>query len=318
MSDNVIVNLWIESYRENAESQLSGKMGSPIPIREALWRSAKEIQPKNPARELKKWGLDAEEVADIKKNHSKPVEEIDIVDALVAQESNSVLESFAFVDEDISFEKKTLEEILQLSELINPKEAADEVIVWLTENVANFIDNKDKFFKLDLVIDEESEEGMTSIKRLQDLYRALPDDSDFVDTNKSTLSNFSNVDDSAFDQLVNCRVALNSITKEIHSEMRKSEKRKDLFNAMIFFYEMVGINQGQPLLKKLSGSVDIIEFDYEAFSVGVRVLGGFHRMEDDINAESSKQMIRQYTIPEGFTIAIEISYVDKARSLTLF
>jgi hypothetical protein len=100
--------------------------------------------------------------------------------------------------------------------------------------------------------------------------------------------------------------------------MRKSEKLKDLFKAMIFFYEMVGINQGQPLLKKLSGSVDILEFDYEAFSVGVRVLGGFHKMEDDVNAESSKQMIRQYTIPEGFTIAIEISYVDKARSLTLF
>jgi hypothetical protein len=318
MENTETINVWIKGYRNDNSAHLLGKLGQPIAIRKALWETARSENPKNPARELKSLGLSADEIDDIRMNHNiEPPQEL--VEALEKKDEGNVLDSFQFEDATLDFEKKSIDEIIELTENIDVEKAAEEVLTWLTDSVIHFIDNKDKFFRLDLVIDEECAEGMGNIKLLQDLYRALPEDSEFVDVSQATADNFSDVDDHAFNDLVECRVVLNDITKRVHESMRSSKKLEELFKAMIFYYEMVGINEGRPLLKKLSGSVDILEFDYEAFSVGVKVLGGYLKMEDDImNTEVSKQTIRQYTIPEGFTIALEISYVDRARSLTLF
>ena len=60
---------------------------------------------------------------------------------------------FEFVECEIEFEKKTIEEIEELSKNIDTNKAADEVIQWLVDNVSNYIDNKEKEFRIDLVID---------------------------------------------------------------------------------------------------------------------------------------------------------------------
>jgi hypothetical protein len=98
--------------------------------------------------------------------------------------------------------------------------------------------------------------------------------------------------------------------------MRESDKLKELYQRMIFFYEMVGINEGQPLLKDLEGEVDITEFQYESFSISVKINEGL--MDENYNEVGEKKIIKQYLVPEGFTLLLEIAFIDKNRSFALF
>jgi len=246
-------------------------------------------------------------------------EEKDIIEALTSVAQGS----FEFETVEMKFEKKTLEEIHELAKNVDTQKAADEVLQWLTENVAHFIDNKEKEFRIDLVIEEKSGEKMENIKLLQDLYRAIPDDSEYVDADKvaDLMANGSIDDvfeDEDFKSLVECREALDSLSFEIHDKMRESDKLRGLYQAMIYYYEMIGINAGLPLLKELNGEVDIIEFEYESFNVAVTTVEGVVDITDETNTAKDKKVVQQYTIPEGFTMVIEIAFMDQSRSLGLF
>jgi len=235
--------------------------------------------------------------------------------------TETLSDQFEFKKVDMKFEKKTIEEIITLSSDVNPDKAANEVLDWLLLNVTNFIDNKEKEFRIDLIIEENSSENMENIKLLQDLYRAIPDDSEFVDAEKIEEIFASGKLDDAFEdedfkKLVACREALDNIVFEVHDKMRESDKLKELYEKMIYFYEMIGINEGQPLLKELEGEVDIIEFEYEAFSISVLVNEGL--IDEHDNEVSEKKTITQYAVPEGFSILLEIAFIDKSRSFGIF
>ena len=246
-------------------------------------------------------------------------EEKDIIDALTKVSNGD----FEFETVDMKFEKKTLEEIEELSKNVDTEKAAEEILKWLTENVAQYIDNKEKEFRIDLVIEEKSSENMENIKLLQDLYRAIPDDEDYVDASKiEELMASGNLEDALKDEdlqkLVACRETLDNISFEIHDKMRASSSLKGLFSAMIYYYEMIGINAGMPLVKDLNGEVDIIEFEYEAFNIGVNVIGGLVDMEDENASVKDKKIVQQYTIPEGFTMLLEIAFMDQSRTFGMF
>jgi hypothetical protein len=229
---------------------------------------------------------------------------------------------YEFKSIDMKFEKKPLKEIIQQSKNIDIEKAGDEVIKWLTDNVEHFIDNKEREFRIDLVVDEKSEEDMTHIKMLQDLYRAIPDDSEYIDAEKAEELMKGNLNDAFEDEdlnaLVECRDTLDNVSFKIHDYIQKSENLIGLYDAMIFYYEMIGLNQGQPLLKKLKGSVDVVEFTYESFNVAVTVLGGVMNLEQDVEEECDKNTIKQYIIPEGFSLLLEIAFIDQSRSIGLF
>jgi hypothetical protein len=231
--------------------------------------------------------------------------------------------TFEFETVEMEFEKKELEEIHELAKNVDTDKAAEEVLGWLTENVAHFIDNKEKEFRIDLVIEENSGEKMENIKLLQDLYRAIPDDSDYVDAEKvaDLMANGSLDDvfeDEDFKKLVECREALDNLSFAVHDKMRESEKLQDLYQAMIYYYEMIGINAGQPLLKDLNGEVDIVEFEYESFNVAVTTVEGIVDVNDETATAKEKKVVQQYTIPEGFTMVVEIAFMDQSRTLGMF
>lgn len=155
---------------------------------------------------------------------------------------------------------------------INIRRVAEEILTWVEKNVESFIDNQNKTFKIDMLI--ESEE-MSEAMKMQSLYR------------KVTGGNLSD------DEYKVCMEVLNNTTSQIHNEMRKREDLLEtLFKRMVFYYEMVGVSNGRALVKELTGAVDIINFEYEAFSVGVKVKG------------------KGYEIPESFTIWVEISFKE--------
>jgi hypothetical protein len=246
-------------------------------------------------------------------------EEKDIINAL----TNVAQGNFEFETVEMEFEKKSLEEIHELAKNVDTTKASEEVLQWLTENVAHFIDNKEKEFRIDLVIEENSGEKMENIKLLQDLYRAIPDDSDYVDAEKvaELMANGSLDDifeDEDFKNLVECREVLDGLSFEVHDKMRESKKLKDLYKAMIYYYEMIGINAGLPLLQDLNGEVDIVEFEYESFNVAVTTVEGVVDATDETATAKDKKVVQQYTIPEGFTMVVEIAFMDQSRTLGLF
>jgi len=192
--------------------------------------------------------------------------------------------------------KKTLVTIDEESKLIDLDKSANEVLLWLTKNVENFISNQETKFKIDLILDKESEtvEEMEELKKLQDLFTSIPED-----------ENMSKKD---LEQSLKTRENLNNIVSKIFNIMNtKEELLNNLFVRMAYYYELKGINKGKFLLQELIGKVSILNFEYEAFSVGVKIR----------NAQT-KDTVKEYMVPEGFTIWIEIAFTPVSSPQSIF
>ena len=189
--------------------------------------------------------------------------------------------------------KTSIKEIEKESKEINIKKVAEEILGWVDKNVESFIDNQTREFKLDLFI--QSKDMPESLK-LQELYRKVTggelNDKDYKE----------------------CMETLNSVTKKVHKEMKKRDDLlQHLFTRMSFYYEMMGISNGRPLVKELEGAVDIINFEYEAFSVGVKINAPTFliRRKENGELENVQGENKDYQIPESFTIWIEIAFKEK-------
>jgi hypothetical protein len=78
------------------------------------------------------------------------------------------------------------------------------------------------------------------------------------------------------------------------------------------------LQEGEELVKweEFEGAVSITKFDYEAFSVGVK-LTSKPTEEEQIEGEQ-EEVVKEYTIPEGFVVWMEINYRLKARPTSMF
>lgn len=208
-------------------------------------------------------------------------------------------------------EKKEIKQILKEAKNINVDLIAEEILVWTILNVENFIDNTQKIFKLDIIIDSEDKGencSMPETLKLQNLYRDIPEDEN---TNKKINS------------IIACRDTLNHIVDLVFKKMKSSKTLLDkLYEKMIYYYEMSGIYNGKPLVRQLQGGVDVIKFEYEAFQVGVKItapdLSNVKDLHNEKEIESNKKIIKQYTIPEGFTLWIELAFTPVLKQVGIF
>ena len=209
-----------------------------------------------------------------------------------------------------------IKDILEKANEIDTDKIAKEMLTWLINNVENFIDNQKREFKIDLILDSDT---MSESTKLQNLYRAIPEeDTKSIELDK--IDNISDIESNRFLEVNKCRKALDKITKKCHSSMKwQKELLEMLFKRMIFYYEMVGVSKGNVLLKELTGAVSITEFDYEAFSVNVQLSSakvGIQRENEMEVVEVGKE--REYDIPEGFAIWLEIAFKDTIQRPNLF
>jgi len=209
-----------------------------------------------------------------------------------------------------------IKDILEKANEIDTDKVAKEMLSWLINNVENFIDNQKREFKIDLILDSDA---MSESTKLQNLYRAIPEeDAKSIELDK--IDNISDIESSRFIEVNKCRKALDKITKKCHSSMKQQKELLGmLFKRMIFFYEMVGVSKGAVLLKELTGAVSITAFDYEAFSVNVQLSSakvGIQRENEMEVVEVGKE--REYDIPEGFAIWLEIAFKDTIQRPNLF
>ena len=242
--------------------------------------------------------------------------------------------------------KRPIEDILNDSKTIDPKKIAQEVIKWTINNVPNFIDNQTKIFKLDLVIDDNiTENGLAETKRLQDLYKAIPEDEELKEEES--------------DKAEKCRRKLDLVTLEAYNIMKDSkELLKELFKSMIFYYEKVipsaenkkrafeidkklkelinqkeeekseevkkkiqekiveAVKEGESLIKfeEFEGAVGITRFEYESFEVKVQV----KRVAKESEKREDREVVKEYNIPEGFILWLEINYRHKKKLTSMF
>jgi len=231
------------------------------------------------------------------------------------------------IAQTISYPKLPLTEIIDQSKNINPSKIAEEVLVWTALNVENFIDSTQKIFKLDIILDTEGETcSMPETKKLQNLYRSIPDDEDLVSAkmlnSKNAMKKISK-NNKAFKELNQCREILDGITAVAFQKMKESHEILDkLYKRMIFYYEMRGVHNGKPIIQELNGGVDVLKFEYESFAVGVKIRAPDLQNVNDINnVEEMKEnmsTVKEYIIPEGFTIWIEIAFSSILKQPSLF
>ena len=243
---------------------------------------------------------------------------------------------------EVEFKKRELVDIINDAETIDTVRIGKEVLTWIADNVESFVDSESTIFKLDLVLDET--ESMSEVKRLQDLYRAIPDDE------STTVEGMG--------KAIECRKVLDAISEKVFKTIgEESDLLDHLFKRLIFFYEKLipspqkkikadeidaklrtlilskeeapeedrekiqelineQIGEGLKLLKyeEMEGCVKVIRFEYEAFSVGVRVSEG----SMDIKPREDRAVSKEYIIPEGLTCWIELAYQIKKRQASLF
>ena len=207
--------------------------------------------------------------------------------------------------------KKILNEINTAAKTIETKTLALEVLTWLTNNVENYIDNHVKMFKIDLIVDNV--ESMKMVKALQDLYQKMPtaEEEDKIAKSKDG--------DAIISLMVETRKMLDEVTKQAWEDMRGSKPELDqLFKRLVFYYELRGFKDGEPLIQELEGCVDVINFEYESFSVGVEIKKGQDIETENGVIQGDKEIINKYEIPEGFTCWIELTHRPVQRPTAMF
>ena len=159
-----------------------------------------------------------------------------------------------------------------------------------------------KIFKIDLILEAEAgaNETMPEVRKLQNLYRAIPEDNVVcVKSEKDVKVSSRLAKNKNVEKIMECRKILDSVSSQIHERMLSNQELlTHLFKRMAFYYEMKAFTKDGPLIQEQSGVVEVIKFEYEAFSVGVRV-------------SSKKGISDEYIIPEGFTVWVEISMKAK-------
>ena len=247
------------------------------------------------------------------------------------------IENFEIVKAKEVFEKKTVDDILKEIKDIDCKKVAEEIIAWLMVNVESFVDNYVKVFQFPVVFEDAEE--IAGAKKLQDLYRAIPEDEGENEK-----------------KLQKCRKELDDITKKIHEEMMgNNDLKQKMFRKMAYYYEKIisspekiekaqeidkellslfkqkekakgnevkkiekkiekKVEEGKNLIEyeTLDGEVEISRFEYESFSVGVKIY------EKDPKKKNEKEVVKEYEIPEGFMMGIEILFKKNVKPTSMF
>jgi len=226
----------------------------------------------------------------------------------------------------INYEKMSIPEIIARSEKIDVTLASKEILTWIANNVEEFIDNQRRMFKLDLIVDAEegSQETLPTVRALQNLYRAIPEDPVSVNnldncSFQSALDAMTEEDSAFMEKIQNCKSILDEVSANVYKAIKEEkELLQAIFKRMSFYYEIAGVSNGNLLLQELDGEVDVIKFEYEAFPVAVQVTSSKTEKinEDGTITCSGGEAISEYVIPEGFTVWIEIAFKAKQKMMS--
>lgn len=224
----------------------------------------------------------------------------DILHSTLPKGAQKKVKSLIVEKSEMNFVKKDTKTIIKEAKTIDANKVAEETLTWLINNVEYFIDNTTRMFKINLILDNEAKpiEGMEQTKKLQDLFRAIPEDQ---------ADNYDNV--------ISAKSTLNEVVSKAFNVINdRKDLLENLFTRMAFYFELKGVNKGKFLIQNLTGAVAVTNFEYEDFSVGVKINQPTKNEED----KEKYITLKEYTIPEGFTIWLEIAFRNDTEAQNIF
>lgn len=185
--------------------------------------------------------------------------------------------NFEILDTEPVFIKLPIDKIMEDAKKIDYGKVGTEVLTWVIANIESFIDNQNKIFKLDLVLDNIKE--MEETKKLQDLYRAIPDEEEDPplspnDETTPVASLLKKLEkEKELEKSQECRRMLDEITSKAFSHIKNAKDLlNQLFERMIFYYEKVipnpenkkrALEIDDELKKLIKQKEEVIEFGEE-------------------------------------------------------
>jgi archaellum component FlaC len=160
---------------------------------------------------------------------------------------------------------------------------------------------------------------MPETRKLQNLYRAIPEEPELTPAQLEDIDNaFQNLNEeqqTLMTEIQSCQEELDSITSQVQTCISDdTEMRNKIFKHMSFYYEMKGVSSGSILLEELSGEVDIIKFEYESFPMGINVYAP--KVSNQSNVHGKEKVVKSYVLPEGFAIWLEIAFKPKTQKMS--
>jgi len=254
-------------------------------------------------------------------------------------------------------EKRPVESILEDSTAINTSLIADEIFAWLISNVENYVDNQTKLYKLDLIVNSSEMPETKRLQNLygaipddaaSDLDASDEVDKNTIDACEKCRRELDKITQDAFDEIKEHKDKLDELfTRMIFfyekiilnpESKRKAIKIDDELKSLILGKEDAPDEEKKKIQEQIvkliqeaeasvkyeeyKGSVSVTKFEYEAFTVGVQ-LKATSNPERDATGEiiemlEEPEVVKDYIIPEGFVVWLEIGYKHKQRPTAMF
>ena len=242
--------------------------------------------------------------------------------------------TFSILESEANYTKMSIPDIIKAVNELDPEAIAIEVLLWAIRNVESYVESDKRFYQLNLILDSEDDADgeleMPEIRKLQTLYRSIPDDSSVMsqeDLERILKENNYTLDEkesAKLDVIINCKKTLDDIVEKAYTIMQGLDKHLEtLYKRLIWYYEMVAVKDGKPIERELEGAVAVTTFEYDAFPMAVRVrspiIDNISEEETGETVEKSEDsIVREYIIPEGFIFHMELAYRDVRKAASLF
>lgn len=191
------------------------------------------------------------------------------------------------------------EQLVSASKEVDAKKIASQVLKWLIKNVENYIDNQENIFLIYFTYDILDENGLSELKKLQNLYYAIPAEGVVVNGHATSIETIQEM-----------LQTLDTIVNESKEIMDKdSVQTGELFKRLIYFYEMVGYNKlTGPIIRKYDGHVQFNHFIYEPISMPVTVTKKMKKLMDGELVDSGipDEVVSEFVVPEGYSLELEL------------
>ena len=216
--------------------------------------------------------------------------------------------------------KKNALEIQEMAKSIDVSKAAKEMLTWLTDNVDNYIDNKETVFSLYFPVDKKNLDTMDQIFNLGSLYQKIEKDEDNWD---AVLKKSKAFNKEKAEQERECIKKLDAVVELIKNEMAgNKDLLEKLFKKLIYYYEMTGFSiKSGPVIQDMEGYVTVNKFFYEPIGMDLTVTKRYQRKNADGTLEMTDkkpEIVKKEHIPEGFVVEIELKKWQKQKIVSMF
>ena len=202
----------------------------------------------------------------------------------------------------------TEQEFIAGCEKVDKEAVASEVMKWLIEMVNDYIDNSDTSYQIYFVGDTLSLlPQMGSLKKLYDDRLRTDGEPNGLTEEEEEVSI------EAFEKVIS----------GITECLRKDEpKLRELFDKLIFFYDTKIVTDGKsiiPLTEKMEGYVEIINFLFDPFPMGVKVKKKTITVDKEgKELDRKEEVVKEITIEPGFCVQFDLVYWKAGNGTTPF